>query len=169
MPDSKVFYAVCNDIHALKFVGQIRYTIGPALNKFLRQLSADPKPLGFLIDLRDAKTIDSTCLGLLASIAKWMTACGAPQATLLSTDEDINELLFAVGFDDVFDLVDESGHAVLYGQELGLTDSTEAETARIVLAAHRELMALNDDNKERFHDVVSMLENELEHPRHAVA
>ena len=169
MSDSKVFYAARDDIHALRFVGQIRYTIGPALERVINRLSLGPKPLGFLIDLRDTKSIDSTSLGLLARIAKWMNSCDAPRATLVSTNEDINELLIATGFDLVLDIVDESGHVIAFGQELKLKTTTEPEMAQVVLDAHRALMALGDDNKTRFQDVVTMLENELGHQENAVA
>ena len=169
MSDNKVYYAANNDIHGLKYVGQIRYTIGASLDKFISKLFEGPRPKGFMVDLRETKTIDSTNLGLLARIAKLMQHCGAPKVTLVSTNEDINTLLFSIGFDEVFDIVDEVGHAMTNGQELGLPDNTGPDMARTVLDAHRTLMTIRDDNKARFQDVVELLEQQLDKPKRAIS
>lgn len=161
MPDNKIYYAENEGIHCLKYVGHIRYTIGASLNKFINKLFEGPKPKGFMVDLRETETIDSTNLGLLARIANLMKQCGVPKVTLLSTNEDINTLLFSIGFNEVFDIVDEAGHAMTNGQELGLPDNTGPDMARTVLDAHRILMTLGNDNKSRFQDVVELLEEQL--------
>ncbi|MEN8178451.1 MAG: STAS domain-containing protein [Pseudomonadota bacterium] len=161
MSDNKVYYATNDGIHGLRYVGHIRYTIGASLNKFINKLFEGPKPKGFMVDLRETKTIDSTNLGLLARIANLMKQCGVPKVTLVSTNEDINTLLFSIGFDEVFDIVDEAGHAMTNSQELGLPDNTGPDMARTVLDAHRVLMTIGDDNRSRFKDVVELLEEQL--------
>jgi histidyl-tRNA synthetase len=113
-----------------------------------------------MVDLRETETIDSTNLGLLARIANLMKQCGVPKVTLVSTNEDINALLFSIGFDEVFDIVDEAGHVMTNGQELGLPDNTGPDMARTILDAHRILMTLGNDNKARFQDVVELLEEQ---------
>lgn len=168
MSSSRVFYAEHDNIHGLKFIGDIRYTIGAALDKFIKTLCDGPKPRGFMVDLRGTESIDSTSLGLLAYLANCMQRCGAPKVTLVSTNEDINDLLFAIGFDQVFDIVDETGHTLQEGQELGLDVSSGPEMALTVLEAHRTLMAMGEDNKARFKDVVELFEQQLASPRHAV-
>ena len=167
MSDSKVYYASNLDIHGLKFVGHIRYTIGASLNKFITSLFSGPKPKGFMIDLRETKTIDSTNLGLLARIANLMKECGGPRVTLVSTNEDINNLLFSICFDEVFDIVDEAGHAMSDSRELGLQVNTGPAMAETILDAHRTLMAIGDDNRARFQDVVELIEQKLAKPKQA--
>lgn len=169
MSDNKIYYATNSGIHGLKYVGHIRYTIGASLDKFISKLFEGPRPDGFMVDLRETKTIDSTNLGLLARIANMMKHCGAPKVTLVSTNEDINTLLFSIGFDEVFDIVDEAGHAMNNCQELGLQDNTGPDMARTVLDAHRILITIGDDNKARFQDVVELLEQQLVKPRRAVS
>jgi len=164
MSDSKVYYASNNGIHILKYVGQIRYTIGASLDRFIDGLFEERVPQGFVVDLQEAESIDSTNLGLLALVAKRMERCGAPKVTLVSTHDDINDLLFSIGFDEVFDIVDESGHAMLNGQELGLSDSPGPDMAQTILEAHRTLSAMGDGNRARFQDVVELLERNIEHP-----
>jgi len=168
MSSSKVYYAVNADIHGLKYVGQIRYTIGASLDKFIKTVFDGPRPEGFMVDLREVETIDSTNLGLLARIANLMKQCGAPRVTLVSTDEDINRLLISIGFDEVFDIVDETGHVMTDSQELGLQEDTGPEMAQTVLNAHRTLMSISEDNKARFQDVIELFEQQFENPRRSL-
>ena len=168
MSNNKIYYATNAGIHGQKNVGHLRYTIGASLNKFIKNLFDGPKPKGFMVDLRETETIDSTNLGLLALIANLMQQCGAPKVTLVSTDEDINTLLFSIGFDEVFDIVDEVGHVMSNSQELGLQDNTGPDMAQTVLDAHRTLMAIRGDNKARFQDVVELFEQQLVKPRRAI-
>ncbi len=168
MSTSKIYYAENSGIHGLKYVGQIRYTIGASLDKFIKTLFDGPSPEGFMVDLREVETIDSTNLGLLARIANLMKQRGAPNVTLVSTNEDVNRLLISIGFDEVFDIVDETGHIMTDSQELGLQEDTGSEMAQTVLDAHRELMSINDDNKARFKDIIELFEQQLENPRQAL-
>ena len=168
MSTSKIYYAENSGIHGLKYVGQIRYTIGASLDKFIKTLFDGPSPEGFMVDLREVETIDSTNLGLVARIANLMKQAGAPRVTLVSTNEDINTLLLSIGFDEVFDIVDEAGHVMSDSQELGLQEDTGPEMARTVLNAHRELMSINEDNKARFKDIIELFEQQLEKPRRAL-
>jgi anti-anti-sigma factor len=158
----KVFYAIEDGIHILKYVGQIRYTIGASLDRFIEGLFDGITPEGFVVDLREAESIDSTNLGLLALIAKRMAHCGGPKVILVSIREDINELLFAIGFDEVFDIVNEAGYVMDNGRELGLVDDPSPDMARTILEAHRTLSAMGDSNKARFKEVVDLLERNTE-------
>ena len=168
MSSSKVYYAVNEGIHGLKYVGDIRYTIGASLDKFIKTLFDGPRPEGFMVDLREVETIDSTNLGLLARIANLMKQCGAPRVTLVSTNEDINRQLVSIGFDEVFDIVDETGHVLSYGQELDLQENAGPEMAQTVINAHRTLMSINEENKARFQDVIELFEQQLETPKRSL-
>ena len=168
MSTSNVYYAVKSGIHGLKYVGHIRYTIGASLDKFIKTLFDGPRPNGFLVDLTETESIDSTNLGLLARIANLMKQCGSPKVTLVSTNEDINELLFSIGFDEVFDIVDETGHVMTDSQELGLQEDTGPEMAQTVLNAHRTLMSINEENKARFQDVIELFEQQFDTPKRSL-
>ena len=168
MSSSKVYYAVNEGIHGLKYVGDIRYTIGASLDKFIKNLFDGPRPEGFLVDLREVETIDSTNLGLLARIANLMKHCGGPKVTLVSTNEDINRQLISIGFDEVFDIVNETGRVMSYGEELDLQENAGPEMAQTVIKAHRTLMSINEDNKARFQDVIELFEQQLETPKRSL-
>jgi len=164
MSAGKVIYAEHDGFQVLRFIGEIRYTLGPALDRFLKQLCARPAPRGVVIDLTDTESLDSTSLGLLARVAKWLQAAGAPKATLVSTNPDINDLLYSVGFDDVFNIskagIDEPENA----ETLQLEESGGPELKAVILEAHRTLIALNGRNRDEFQDVVDLLKQKAESP-----
>jgi anti-anti-sigma factor len=158
MSDGKVLHASHDDIHVLRYIGDIRYTLSPSIERFLEGIFNGPKPAGFVIDLTQTDCIDSTNLGLLARIAMRMQKLGAPQVTLLSNRPDINSLLTSMALDEVFDIVSESGVVTGVAQELPREDTDRETLARTLIAAHRALMELSEHNREMFQDVVASLE-----------
>ena len=63
-----------------------------------------------------------------------------------------------MGFDDIFRIVEEPLEDERQLGELPQTDLSPEELRRKVLAAHHNLMSLNDGNREEFEDLVAMLE-----------
>jgi anti-anti-sigma factor len=158
MDDGKVLHASHADIHVLRYIGDIRYTLSPSIDRFLDEVFAGPKPAGFVIDLTETDSIDSTNLGLLARIALRMQALGAPQVTLLSNRADINSILTSMALDEVFDIVAESGPVTGPSEELPQVDVDKKVLARTLIDAHRALMELSERNREMFRDVVAHME-----------
>ena len=158
MNDGKVLHASHDGIHVLRYIGDIRYTLSPAIDRFLDEVFAGPKPAGFVIDLTETDSIDSTNLGLLARIALRMQALDAPQVTLLSNRADINSVLTSMALDEVFDIVDDNGLVTNATQELPQEDAGRETLARTLIDAHRALMELSEHNREMFRDVLASLE-----------
>ena len=162
MNSGTVLYASHEGIAVLRFVGDIRYTITPSVERFVEQLFQQSMPKGFVIDLTETVSIDSTNLGLMARIANRMRNCRAQRVTIVSDREDINEMLTAMGFRKVFDIVHDSESSSEQAQVLPVLEPDKETLARIVLEAHRTLMAINRSNEEMFRDVVTALEKERE-------
>ena len=158
MDNAKILHASQNGIHVLRFVGDIRYTLGHTLDRFLDELFAGPTPEGFVIDLSATDCIDSTNLGLLVRIAREMDNHGAPRVTLISNRPDINAVLTSMALDEVFDIVSRVPAPIGGGQELPRRQADRKSLSRTLLKAHRALMELNEHNEEVFRDVVAQLE-----------
>jgi hypothetical protein len=77
---------------------------------------------------------------------------------LISTNPDITRLLRAMGFADVFQIVERAIESTEEFGELAPCECDEEELRQRVLEAHRVLMALNEDNREAFKDLVEALE-----------
>lgn len=158
--EGQVLHASYEGVHVLRFIGDIRYPMSPALERFVDQLFSATTPVGMVIDLTQTTHIDSTNLGVLARVAKLMGARHPEPVTIVCNREDICEVLVSVGFDEVFRLISESQPNVPAGESVTLTASEPADLARTVLDAHRLLMDLNERNRALFEDVVAALERE---------
>jgi anti-anti-sigma factor len=152
MHNGKVFHASHEGVHVLRFMGDIRYTLSPSLECFIEQLFAGDKPRGFVIDLCEVVSIDSTNLGLMAEIANQMRNTENSRVTIICDQMDINELLASMGFDE------SRRDGDMEEEEIQLEKPQSATMSRTILKAHRTLMALNETNRELFRDVVTLLE-----------
>jgi anti-anti-sigma factor len=161
MTSGVILYGQHDDVHVLRFVGEIRYPSAPGLQQFVDKLLAD-KPLARIaIDLTETTLIDSTNLGLLAHLAQRVSERGGPRVTILSTRNELNEMLRSMAFDEVFDLVaGEDGHPGA-SDVIRSEPGTREETVQTVLQAHRALMKLSQHNHQTFREVVRALEQSL--------
>jgi anti-anti-sigma factor len=142
----------------LRFMGDIRYTLSPSLECFIEQLFSGEKPRGFVIDLCEVVSIDSTNLGLMAGIANLMRNTENSRVTIICDQLDINELLTSMGFDEVFDIVYNRRDGDMEDEEIQLETPQSVAMSCTILKAHCTLMALNETNRELFRDVVMLLE-----------
>jgi len=168
MEAGNVYFARHEGVVVLKFVGEIRYTMGDsyrvstALDAFLDRIFKAKDFDSILIDLTEAESIDSTNLGLLAKIARFSDQHLGKKATIVSTNEDINAILDSVGFDQVFLVVHESAGEGGEMEAVPEAPKPEKELAAMMLEAHRALMALSAENAEMFKNVVELLRKKTE-------
>ena len=162
MTNGKVLHATHNGIHVLRFVGDIRYTLSPSIDRFLKEIFSGPPPAAFVIDLTETESIDSTNLGLFARIAKSMKNLNGSRVSILSDRTDINAVLISMAFDEVFDIVSHTSQETTAENELARVNTDKETLSRTVLEAHRALMELSERNEKMFHDVVTTLEKNLE-------
>ena len=161
MNNGKVLHATHDGIHVLRFVGDIRYTMSPSIDRFLKGIFSGPPPTRFFIDLTETDSIDSTNLGLIARLAKSMKSLNGSRVTILSDRADINSVLSSMAFDEVFDIVTHTAPETGVEKELA-GQSTDKETlSRTVLEAHRALIELSEHNEQMFRDVVTALEKNM--------
>ena len=158
MDNSNVLHASHNDIHVLRFVGDIRYTLTPSIDRYLENIFTGSKPAGFDIDLTETDSIDSTNLGLLARLAKRMQALDTRRITIVSNRTDINSVLKSMALDEVFDIVEDAGLDTDTVREVPLQDTDKETLTRTLIDTHRALMDLSEHNREMFRDVVKALE-----------
>lgn len=158
MTPGRILVANGDGTYLLKFVGDVRLSVGAAFDEYLDRLFETQKMCSVLVDLSAAEGIDSTSLGVLARFALQAKSHLGCVPTLVSTRDDITRLLTAMGFDDVFHIVTEPLENERQLGELPPSDLSLEEVRRRVLAAHRNLMAMNDENRERFQDLVATLE-----------
>jgi anti-anti-sigma factor len=159
-----ILHGTHDGVQVLRFIGEVRHTLGPALDRFLERL-LEQRPPGILFDLSETTIIDSTCLGLLARTALRLQDLGLEKATIVSPRADIREVLRSMSFDRLFRVVGELPPVAGSTRPLETGRYEEDDILAAMLGAHRVLMSLSEQNRLQFEDVVQALEREAESRR----
>ncbi len=160
MQPGKILVAEQSGSFVIKLVGDVRLTLCSTLDEYFEEMFGSPGFASVMIDLTEAENVDSTTLGLLAKLALMAKRRFHLVPAILSTNPDITRVLESMGFDRVFRIRQQP---LLDDEDLGelpQIEGSEADVRQKVLEAHRVLMGLNDSNKARFKELVSMLEQE---------
>lgn len=143
------------------FDGAVRYTECRELKAFLDRVVLPEMGETMIIDLSDVQSIDSTGLGLLASIGRYSLSHFSRRAVILCPDGAVSQTLKAMRFDKLFTLTS----SLEVPEELPFvevkTPQPNENLARVMLDAHRELSDVDERNRVRFNDVVEQLESAL--------
>ncbi|SEG16722.1 STAS domain-containing protein [Marinobacterium lutimaris] len=158
MSDGSIYYACRNGHYVLKFVGEVRLTLCSTIDLHLEKVLARREISDTLIDLTETTTIDSTSLGLIAKLAVKAAEQGMPRPTLISTNGDITKILYSMGFDQVFLLLDSVPASGADLERVPFVQESEDQVRARIIDAHRILIDLNDANRNAFKDLVATLE-----------
>ena len=156
----RILVAADDGIYVLLFEGDVRLTLCTAVDGFLEKMFHDQAFKSVLVDLSRTDSIDSTSLGLLAKLSIKADKLFSYRPTLLSPRPDITRILFSMGFEDVFSIVEKPLKYEEQLEELPSLKTSSEELRKRVLEAHRTLMAMNEDNRQAFQDLVETLESE---------
>ncbi len=159
MPNGHVTHAEKNGIHVLRYFGRVDYMCAPAIKRFTDGFLEQESVGGLVFDLNEAENLDSTNLGLLARIADRARDLNGKRSVILSSRDDINCVLSSMGFDQIFDIVPGNGADGADGEEIQAVPVAEDELRKTMLEAHRKLVALSDNGRMQFQDVVACLES----------
>ncbi|MCF7981676.1 MAG: STAS domain-containing protein [Pseudomonadales bacterium] len=160
MNSGKILVAKKQGVYVLKFVGDVRLTLCAALDIFVERMMSDRELKAVFIDLSDTEGIDSTSLGFIAKIAISTQKFCHWKPTIISINPDITRILLSMGFDAVFNIIDQRIDDAATLDELEILECSESQAKDKVIEAHRILMGLNDENKEKFQELVEMLETQ---------
>ncbi len=160
MKHGKILYAMVDKTCVLKLIGSIVYNLSPDFDRFLQKITHDEDINSFVVDLTETSYIDSTNLGLLAKLHEFSEEQSLVTPTLISNRENINEVLFNVGFSNIFNIIDCVDTNCTGLNHIPQAESSPGNLARIVLKAHQKLAKLNGTNRELFKDVINYLEQD---------
>ena len=156
--DGRILVAHHDGVYLMKFLGDVRVTLCATVDAFLDSMFRDSLFKSVIVDLSEADGIDSTSLGVLAKLSIQAQSRFDYLPALVTTNPDITRVLKSMGFEDVFQILEEKiEHADQLG-ELPKIASSHDDIRERVLEAHRILMSLNDNNRAAFHDLVETLE-----------
>ena len=168
MGSGNVYFAQHEGLVVLKFEGEIRYTMGASqglvisLAEFLDKLLKRSDFDDVLLDLSETTSIDSTNLGLIASVSQFTQKNLNKKPTIIATNEEILELLESIGFAEVFNIVGDSEKPDVELSEVEEVHDKGMGLSQVLLDSHRVLMDLNEKNNETFKDLVELLQSEVD-------
>jgi anti-anti-sigma factor len=155
-------FARRNDCLFFKLIGKLKYTFSSGFDTFLDTLIEEDDFTSAVFDLTETEYLDSTNLGLIAKLGEHLLNNHGTRLTIISTKEDINQILRSVGFDDYFIIIDDASRKEEQLEEIPFLDQDEIDTAKVVLDSHKHLISLDERNEKPFQNIVALIEKELD-------
>lgn len=158
----QILFASINNCCFFKLCGELRYTNAAGMDDLIERLFSKPVSCQqVIIDLNDATFLDSTHVGLLASLARYCQQQQLPKPTLFSTQPQINELLFSLCLDEAFEIVEKPTSPDVSLSGVTTSPYSEQQQGEMILRAHQALIDLNEKNKAEFQPLVDLLKQQL--------
>ena len=159
MKQGRILAADHGGAYALKLVGDVRVNLCSSIDEYLEHMFSDPGFESVMVDLCEAEGIDSTTLGLLAKLALRSRKQFGLTPVIYSCSRGINRLLESMAFGRLFDIRHETCVDDDAIREIPSVSEDPEEVRIKVIEAHRVLMDISEDNRERFQDLMVALEN----------
>jgi anti-anti-sigma factor len=156
--NGRILAADHDGAYALKLVGDVRVSLCSAIDDYLDQMFEDSHFESVVVDLCDAEGIDSTTLGILAKLALRAKKQYGFKPVVYSSDVGINRLLQSMAFARIFEIREQAWTQPDSITEVPAVSEDVVAVKEKVIEAHRVLMDLSDDNRERFTDLMTVLE-----------
>ncbi|MGB1289564.1 MAG: STAS domain-containing protein [Porticoccaceae bacterium] len=147
------------DDYLIKLVGDVRLTLSGSLNRYMDVLFGNNNVKSVVVDMLDAKAVDSTTLGLIAKLGLHCREYYQMNVKLFCQNPSIIRTLECMSFDEIIDIFQQSPNE--FDAELRCLDAVTSEVDELrqqVLEAHKLLVKLNPKNKAEFTDLINALE-----------
>ncbi len=165
MPETSVYLVdAYSDPVLVRIEGRACFQNSSSLKDFAIEMVRQGKRR-FVIDFQRCASMDSTFLGVLAGVALDLRKQQPPGSLVLCRVGPRNlELIRNLGLQRllIIDASDKVAGVEKATKELADIKSTELESARLVLEAHENLVAVEDSNRAKFQDVLAFLKNRIE-------
>ena len=161
MPEAvKYFVRVKAGVAYLDIAGRANYLNCKQVGEFF-EMALRRGSKKFFLNFAQCKGMDSTFMGMIASLALKLIKQGCPDSVVLCSLEGRNlELIENLGLESLVKIQDAP--EMFFPREfLGSETATKEE----ILDSHKSLIAANPANAKDFEDVVSFMQKEIERER----
>jgi len=152
-----------SDPVVVRIDGRASFQNSACVREFIDEMVAQGKTR-FVLDFQNCASMDSTFLGVLAGAALALRKLTPPGSLVLARVGPRNlELIRNLGLHRLL-TVDAGDFAMGFGNcatPLQCPDRSELESARHVLEAHENLIAVDESNRGKFQDVLAFLKNRV--------
>lgn len=151
----------------IRVAGRGNFLNSVPLKKFTERLCSTHRPERIVLDLGACETMDSTFMGVLASISLAQSRHGCQPLALCNVNDHIQKLLNTLGLARLMEINSGSISGTVNRAEGQLEpfenpQVSHTEQLSHTLEAHRILTRLDDGNVVRFQSVIHYLEKSLE-------
>jgi anti-anti-sigma factor len=160
MSGGKILAADYKRMALLKFVGEVRVVMSSTLDNYCNSLYRRGILDAMVVDMSETRSIDSTALGMLAKMAIQLRNRFNVMPTIISPNPDITRILRSMSFDMIFNIVSSVPKQQTQYSELKVQMESEATVRDKVIDAHLTLMAMSEENRLEFQDLVSALKQQ---------
>ncbi len=134
----------------------------PLRDMIIKRISSFDTPFNIYFDLSETKYMDSTFLGILVSLEKKIFSIFTKHLFILNPNEISMKLLKNMGLDRFLKIsISEADSSLTYDVFDEETMTDEIEKCRIVLASHKELSSISEENRKKFESLQQILEEQL--------
>ncbi len=158
MHEGRFLAASHNGAYVIRLEGDVRLSLCTTIDDYFHAMFDDPEFASVWVDLDAVEGLDSTTLGLLAKLAITARDRFGFQPAIYSHDAGINRLLKSMGFLRLFQLNEMARSTPRDIHEIPRVKGTQDAVRDKVIEAHRVLMDLSDENRARFRDLMTVLE-----------
>jgi anti-sigma B factor antagonist len=145
---------------AIKLSGRCNYLNCNAFREFLERMLDEGKS-NFVCDFENCNGMDSTFLGILASIAMRLRRMDPPGTLVLTHMNERNlELVRNLGLHRL--LIVDAGASRSGTHTLAPLEGRKVDSAEVILRAHESLVEAEQGNASKFQDCIEFLRNQVE-------
>jgi anti-anti-sigma factor len=159
MKPGSICVADRDGVNVIKMSGDVRLTLCLSFDAYIEDMFTKDDFQAVVFDLTEAEAVDSTTLGLMAKISLIAKDRGKPQPTIIANAPGIQRLLSCMGFEQIFDIVENLEQEFVADDCLPEGVADESQAKQKVIEAHKILMGLNEKNASTFRDLMNALEN----------
>lgn len=160
MSAGKILAADYKHMALLKFVGEVRVVMSSTLDNYCNSLYRRGILDAMVVDMSETRSIDSTALGMLAKMAIQLRNRFNVMPTIVSPNPDITRILRSMSFDIICNIVASVPKQQTQYSELKMQMESESTVRDKVIDAHLTLMAMSEENRLEFQDLVSALKQQ---------
>ena len=158
MSQCRVLQADCSGVYILKLVGEVRLNACSTIDAVIEKIAESPNFRSLVVDLSETDHLDSTTLGMLAKLAVKAKEKSHFLPSIVSTNPDVTRIIESMGFDSVFVITKEPIESESDLAEVEQKPLQEEDMRQTVINAHKVLMDINENNRDKFRDLVDALQ-----------
>lgn len=156
------------DVAVVRVQGRGTFLNSVPLKRFAEHLFQRRQPAHFLVDLQTCETMDSTFMGVLASISLHQSREGRSRVELVNANDQIRRLLKTLGLTHFIHIrhgQPASEHVERAAGSLAPAENGHMDRSEQIahcLEAHKTLVNVDSENEVRFENVIHYLQQSLD-------